>query len=437
MPCLHCCCLLPSSLTSRVSVSQPRVVVASEEEEDREEARPVLALRGRGSSMEGIEEANRAAVECCHRVLALLSNPHGQLVPNKDLVAATGEAVSKFGSLTSKLSDVNGLQGHARVRKIKKPLPMFDSNLFLESSAVSAATAAKTPNRSPITSLQLFPRYHQMEGSSSKDPVRIPTQFPRRLLLENPAVDFDGPSKAPPLQHVQPVSVASLARTSTPALPAAHLHFIQQHQSYQRFQLMQQMKIQSEMMKRSSLGDQGGSCSAGGKGVNLKFDSSNCTASSSRSFLSSLSMEGSIASLDGSRASRPFQLVSGSQTSSTPELGVAHRRSCTGREDGSGRCATGSRCHCAKKRKLRIRRSIKVPAISNKVADIPADEFSWRKYGQKPIKGSPHPRGYYKCSSVRGCPARKHVERCVDDPSMLIVTYEGDHNHNRVLAQPA
>jgi hypothetical protein len=43
-------------------------------------------------------------------------------------------------------------------------------------------------------------------------------------------------------------------------------------------------------------------------------------------------------------------------------------------------------------RKLRIKRSIKVPAISNKVADIPPDEYSWRKYGQKPIKGSPHPR---------------------------------------------
>ncbi|XP_010433796.1 PREDICTED: probable WRKY transcription factor 7 [Camelina sativa] len=92
-----------------------------------------------------------------------------------------------------------------------------------------------------------------------------------------------------------------------------------------------------------------------------------------------------------------------------------------------------SRCHCSKKRKSRVKRVIRVPAVSNKMADIPSDEFSWRKYGQKPIKGSPHPRGYYKCSSVRGCPARKHVERALDDAMMLIVTYEGDHNHALVL----
>lgn len=42
-------------------------------------------------------------------------------------------------------------------------------------------------------------------------------------------------------------------------------------------------------------------------------------------------------------------------------------------------------------------------------------------------------RGYYKCSSVRGCPARKHVERALDDPAMLVVTYEGEHNHSQSL----
>ncbi|KAJ0754105.1 putative transcription factor WRKY family [Helianthus annuus] len=109
------------------------------------------------------------------------------------------------------------------------------------------------------------------------------------------------------------------------------------------------------------------------------------------------------------------------------------KRKCGSSENGgSGKCSGGgssSRCQCSKRRKLRMKRVIRVKAISPKLADIPPDDYSWRKYGQKPIKGSPHPRGYYKCSTVRGCPARKHVERALDDPSMLIVTYEGDHNH--------
>lgn len=43
-------------------------------------------------------------------------------------------------------------------------------------------------------------------------------------------------------------------------------------------------------------------------------------------------------------------------------------------------------------------------------------------------------RGYYKCSSIRGCPARKHVERSMEDSTMLIVTYEGEHNHPQSAA---
>ncbi|GKA23264.1 hypothetical protein Tco_0709226, partial [Tanacetum coccineum] len=41
-------------------------------------------------------------------------------------------------------------------------------------------------------------------------------------------------------------------------------------------------------------------------------------------------------------------------------------------------------------RKHKVKRSIKVPVVSNTLADIPRNEYSWRKYGHEPIKGS-HP----------------------------------------------
>ncbi|WMV48997.1 hypothetical protein MTR67_042382 [Solanum verrucosum] len=68
---------------------------------------------------------------------------------------------------------------------------------------------------------------------------------------------------------------------------------------------------------------------------------------------------------------------------------------------------------------------------SNYKGDVypPSDSCTWRKYGQKPIKGSPYPRGYYRCSSLKGCPAKKQVERCHHDPNVLIITYSSDHNH--------
>lgn len=140
--------------------------------------------------------------------------------------------------------------------------------------------------------------------------------------------------------------------------------------------------------------------------------------------------------------SSTFQISNLSQVSSAvmPPLSSSSSfkiRKCTSSENGlSGKCSGSSgRCHCSKRRKLRLKRVVRVPAISMKLSDIPPDDYSWRKYGQKPIKGSPHPRAYYKCSSVRGCPARKHVERAVDEPTMLIVTYEGDHNHALSVAQ--
>ncbi|KAK4428893.1 putative WRKY transcription factor 7 [Sesamum alatum] len=155
-------------------------------------------------------------------------------------------------------------------------------------------------------------------------------------------------------------------------------------------------------------------------------------ASPANSFMSSLT--GDTDSVQPSMSSG-FQITNISQVSSAgrpPPSTSSLKRKCSSTDDGSAKCgggSSGSRCHCPKKRKSRLKRVVRVPAISMKMADIPPDDYSWRKYGQKPIKGSPHPRGYYKCSSLRGCPARKHVERALDDPTMLIVTYEGEHNH--------
>lgn len=38
-------------------------------------------------------------------------------------------------------------------------------------------------------------------------------------------------------------------------------------------------------------------------------------------------------------------------------------------------------------------------------------------------------RGYYRCSTSKGCLARKQVERNRSDPDMFIVTYTGEHSH--------
>ncbi|CAL5047978.1 unnamed protein product [Urochloa decumbens] len=59
----------------------------------------------------------------------------------------------------------------------------------------------------------------------------------------------------------------------------------------------------------------------------------------------------------------------------------------------------------------------------------PQDEWAWRKYGQKVIKGSQYLRSYYKCSSDKKCKARKYVDRSTVDSRYFIVSYDGEHAH--------
>ncbi|KAH7516964.1 probable WRKY transcription factor 35 [Ziziphus jujuba] len=94
----------------------------------------------------------------------------------------------------------------------------------------------------------------------------------------------------------------------------------------------------------------------------------------------------------------------------------------------------GKETQASKRNKKMIQRTVVTVKLGTNVGKQknegpPSDFWSWRKYGQKPIKGSPYPRGYYKCSTSKGCSAKKQVERCRTDASVLIITYTSSHNH--------
>ncbi|PIA31478.1 hypothetical protein AQUCO_04900050v1 [Aquilegia coerulea] len=357
--------------------------------------------------MEEVEEANKAAVESCLKVVTILSKPLDQ-TQYRNLMVETGKAVFRFKRVVS-LLDNNG-SGHGRVRKQLKNFKFQSSlpeTLFLDKQVTVKDISAQTLQLLKINDLSK----PALELNSTATNTLQLTQ--QNNFLENSPPDMGSVSKT-----------SHLSSQPQPTATPYQLYYQQQLQQQRlQFQQHQQhLKFQAEMLQLRSNG-----------GISSKLDSSSCTQtmSSTKSFMSSLSIDGSVANMSGNS----FHLVGAPESSNSQQT---HKRRCSARgADGSVKCGSSGRCHCSKRRKLRVKRSIKVPAISNKIADIPPDEYSWRKYGQKPIKGSPHPRGYYKCSSMRGCPARKHVERCLDEPSMLIVTYEGEHNHSRVMSQSA
>ncbi|KAL3508963.1 hypothetical protein ACH5RR_028364 [Cinchona calisaya] len=67
--------------------------------------------------------------------------------------------------------------------------------------------------------------------------------------------------------------------------------------------------------------------------------------------------------------------------------------------------------------------------VTKSEVDHLEDGYRWRKYGQKAVKNSPFPRSYYRCTSQK-CTVKKRVERSYQDPSVVITTYEGQHNHH-------
>ncbi|KAM1059870.1 hypothetical protein ACFX15_023904 [Malus domestica] len=108
------------------------------------------------------------------------------------------------------------------------------------------------------------------------------------------------------------------------------------------------------------------------------MDSSNTinfSYSAATSFMSSLTGDSDSKQLMSSSA---FQITNFSQVSSaekSPLSSTSLKRKCISENLGSGKYGAGSsgRCHCSKKRKLRQKRVVRVPAISLKMADEAAE----------------------------------------------------------------
>ncbi|XWS44455.1 hypothetical protein CRYUN_Cryun15aG0046200 [Craigia yunnanensis] len=94
-----------------------------------------------------------------------------------------------------------------------------------------------------------------------------------------------------------------------------------------------------------------------------------------------------------------------------------------GDEDGDGKPKKVN-----KPKKEKPQREPRFAFLTKSEIDNLEDGYRWRKYGQKAVKNSPYPRSYYRCTSQK-CGVKKRVERSFQDPSVVITTYEGQHNH--------
>ncbi|KAL8064092.1 hypothetical protein ABFS82_01G068500 [Erythranthe guttata] len=94
-----------------------------------------------------------------------------------------------------------------------------------------------------------------------------------------------------------------------------------------------------------------------------------------------------------------------------------------GEVDGDSSCRNKSRFG-RKKKNIPAR----VAFHTRSAEDILDDGYKWRKYGQKSVKNSIHPRSYYRCTH-HTCNVKKQIQRQTKDTTIVVTTYEGIHNH--------
>lgn len=249
--------------------------------------------------MEGVEEANQVAINSCHRVLSLLSQPKNQL-QFRQIALETGESVSRFNKVVFLLSNN---KGHARSKtenRKNRSLPQINPNCLLDHPVLSNF-GQFVPNLdpSPSNSFQFYPKSKCSidSGSSSLAKTASTPKFNKNIFLESPILEID-PSSSSVNQNHQITPQSSKPKST---------HF----------------QFKDERSKTSE--------------INIDFEN----FSIPNSVYSSLSVDGS-----------GFQLISGAQSSDlvSPRLPPFKRKCHEKGENGEGKCGTSGKCHCAKKR---------------------------------------------------------------------------------------
>ncbi|KAJ8748747.1 hypothetical protein K2173_011301 [Erythroxylum novogranatense] len=140
-----------------------------------------------------------------------------------------------------------------------------------------------------------------------------------------------------------------------------------------------------------------------------------------------------LAPSHSSQISQPLNTTTGFGTNN--QVGTSSQKptnegNCTGNTANDGNSSWWS-TSSSDKSKVKLRRKVREPRFcfqTRSDIDVLDDGYKWRKYGQKVVKNSLHPRSYYRCTH-NSCRVKKRVERLSDDCRMVITTYEGRHNH--------